>query len=351
MFEKTLLDQKEILEEKLKQLEPFSSRSQKKYQKFKREYQEVKKKLKQIKKQISLKTENNAINDTAKEKRKKIVMDLLKKRYDSKKFQEPSSDKEQQIKSKYKISSPISIQHPTIPMQYELEQVISNWNPKKSGARSKHEWDDPEILWKSFVDGSRFKYESTLPTRYSIQIKQRCKQCGAERYKRVYYTKYRSNPKWHWELNKGNSRIVYNSVKTRKKMYDDINSRYMGMLTKLLEETNNSFDNVIPSGLSKKLGVYIICDKTTKEVIYAGRSKNLRRRLLGDHRRGNIDGSQFRKALGRSIGTANEEEISEYIRKNCTYQFLKLDNFEEAVRLEHFITAIIGPVLNTKLRQ
>ena len=135
-------------------------------------------------------------------------------------------------------------------------------------------------------------------------------------------------------------------------MYEDIIAEYLDKLNRLLSNTNHSFDELPPTSvLSRSLGVYVIFDKRSKEVIYAGRSKNLRRRLLGDHRRGNIDGSQFRKALGRSIGTANEEEISEYIRKNCTYRFLKLDNFEEAVRLEHFITAIIGPVLNTKLRQ
>ena len=135
-------------------------------------------------------------------------------------------------------------------------------------------------------------------------------------------------------------------------MYEGIIGEYLDKLNRLLSNTNHSFDELPPTSvLSRSLGVYVIFDKRSKEVIYAGRSKNLRRRLLGDHKRGNIDGSQFRKALGRSIGTVNEEEISEYIRKNCTYQFLKLDNFKEAVRLEHFITAIIGPVLNTKLRQ
>ena len=124
------------------------------------------------------------------------------------------------------------------------------------------------------------------------------------------------------------------------------------MLNKLLAKTDYSFDEKSSSDSPKKsLGVYVICDKRTKEIIYAGRSKNLRRRLLGDHRRGNIDGSQFRKALGRSMGTTDENEISENIRQNCTYGYLPLKKFEDAVRFEHFITAIIGPVLNTKLKK
>ena len=134
-------------------------------------------------------------------------------------------------------------------------------------------------------------------------------------------------------------------------MYQDVLSRFLEMLNKLLANTDHSFDDVSSTDLPKSLGVYVIFDKRSKEIIYAGRSKNLRRRLLGDHRRGNIDGSQFRKALGRSMGTTDENEISENIRQNCTYGYLPLKNFEDAVRFEHFITAILGPVLNTKLRQ
>jgi hypothetical protein len=134
-------------------------------------------------------------------------------------------------------------------------------------------------------------------------------------------------------------------------MYKDVISGYLEMLNKLLAKTGYSFDEVSSSDLPRSLGVYVICDKRTKQIIYAGRSKNLRRRLLSDHRRGNIDGSQFRKAYGRSMGTTDEKEISENIQQNCTYGYLQIEKFEDAVRFEHFITAILGPILNTKLRQ
>ena len=67
-------------------------------------------------------------------------------------------------------------------------------------------------------------------------------------------------------------------------MYEDVISRYLEMLNKLLVKTDHSFDGK-PSSDSPEnsLGVYVICDKRTKEIIYAGRSKKLRRRLLGDH--------------------------------------------------------------------
>jgi hypothetical protein len=72
---------------------------------------------------------------------------------------------------------------------------------------------------------------------------------------------------------------------------------------------------------------------------------------LGDHRRGNIEGSQFRKALGQSLGTSNEKEIRKYIEENRSFRFLVIEDFEERVRLEHFITAVIGPTLNVQLKQ
>lgn len=71
---------------------------------------------------------------------------------------------------------------------------------------------------------------------------------------------------------------------------------------------------------------------------------------MSDHRRGNIEGSQFRKALGQSLGTGNEKEIRKYIEENCSFRFMVVENFEEMVRLEHFVTAVIAPTLNVKLK-
>ena len=73
--------------------------------------------------------------------------------------------------------------------------------------------------------------------------------------------------------------------------------------------------------------------------------------LLQQHKRGNIEGSQFRKALGQKLGLESELKISEYISSNCSFQFLVVDSFEETIRLEHFITAILAPTLNIELKQ
>jgi len=101
----------------------------------------------------------------------------------------------------------------------------------------------------------------------------------------------------------------------------------------------------------ERLGVYVIYDKRVEATIYAGRTKNLRRRLLGDHKRGNIEGSQFRRALKRNLALKSESEITSYILQNCSFKFIVIEEFEEMVRLEHFITAIIAPALNIQLKQ
>ncbi|TRZ49409.1 MAG: hypothetical protein D4S01_08665 [Dehalococcoidia bacterium] len=73
--------------------------------------------------------------------------------------------------------------------------------------------------------------------------------------------------------------------------------------------------------------------------------------MLGDHKSGNVRGSQFRKALGRNVDLKSEDEITSYILKNCSFQFLPLEEFEEIVRLEHFALAVLGPILNVRLKQ
>jgi len=134
-------------------------------------------------------------------------------------------------------------------------------------------------------------------------------------------------------------------------LYEGIVSDYIGMLRKLLAKPKHRFADASSQDVLKASGVYVIYDKRINEIVYAGRTKNLRRRLLGDHKSGNVKGSQFRKALGRNFTLKSEDEISSYILKNCSFQFLPLEEFEEIVRLEHFAIAVLGPILNVRLKQ
>lgn len=134
-------------------------------------------------------------------------------------------------------------------------------------------------------------------------------------------------------------------------MYDEVISQYVALMRRLLSEPCYSFAEASAGKVPAKPGVYVIHNKGNKETIYAGRTSNLRRRLLGNHRRGNVNGSQFRRALKCNFAFGSEIEITNYILENCSFQFVVVEDFEENVRLEHFITAILAPTLNIKLRQ
>ncbi|MGB9693756.1 MAG: GIY-YIG nuclease family protein [Fervidobacterium sp.] len=129
----------------------------------------------------------------------------------------------------------------------------------------------------------------------------------------------------------------------------DVALEYVRKIKELLDCRSLSFKNVASSEVPNKPGVYVIFDEEGS-VIYVGRTKNLRRRLLGDHRRGNVRGSQFRKALMQNFGLASEEQINSYVDQ-CTFKFKEIEDSEERIRLEHFATAVLTPILNMKPKQ
>lgn len=134
-------------------------------------------------------------------------------------------------------------------------------------------------------------------------------------------------------------------------MYESVVSQYARKMEELLERSKLSFSEASPKDVLREPGVYVIYDERLEKIIYVGRTRNLRRRLLGNHKRGNIKGSQFRKALGNNFELKPEAEITEYILKNCSFRFMVVKSFEEMIRLEHFSTAVLAPLLNVRLKQ
>lgn len=127
-------------------------------------------------------------------------------------------------------------------------------------------------------------------------------------------------------------------------------SQYLDMMALLLSQQPYSFkDEAIK--IPEKPGVYAISDDSLNGVIYVGRTKSLKRRLMNQHRSGNMRGSQFRKALQHYASLKSEQEITNYIKNNCNFRYKIEEDFEKQIRLEHFTTAILGPILNTKLKQ
>jgi predicted GIY-YIG superfamily endonuclease len=144
---------------------------------------------------------------------------------------------------------------------------------------------------------------------------------------------------------------------------NEVIAEYLALLRNIMSAKQYEFKKP-QSEVPTTRGVYIIYDDKPS-ILYVGRTKNLRRRLLSNHlgnETGNKDrsrfrralkshlseNSQFRRAMKKDFGLS-EDELSDYIRKNCTFSFLQISEAEIEVRLEHFATAILGPILNTKL--
>lgn len=132
-------------------------------------------------------------------------------------------------------------------------------------------------------------------------------------------------------------------------MLEDVALEYVGKVRELLARESLSFGNVVSGKVPDRPGVYVIFNEQD-EIIYVGRTRNLRRRLLRDHRRGNVRGSQFRKALMQNYGLTSEEQVDDYVDR-CTFKFKEIEDPQEKIRLEHFATAILAPALNMKLKQ
>ncbi|TRO51111.1 hypothetical protein E2P63_05250 [Candidatus Bathyarchaeota archaeon] len=86
---------------------------------------------------------------------------------------------------------------------------------------------------------------------------------------------------------------------------------YSEKLKQILNQPVYRFATVTSRRVLKESGVYIIHDDSSKQIIYAGRTRDLRVRLVQQHKQGDIRGSQFRKALGQKHNLSSEKEISD----------------------------------------
>jgi len=123
---------------------------------------------------------------------------------------------------------------------------------------------------------------------------------------------------------------------------------YISKLEELLACEEFDF-NVNPDRVPKKRGVYVIFNKRDEKSVYVGRTykRDLYQRILYYHKK---RGSQFRTVLGRLYNLQSKEEMSKYIMENCSFRFKVIEDPEDRVRLEHFATAILNPILNVKLK-
>jgi len=131
---------------------------------------------------------------------------------------------------------------------------------------------------------------------------------------------------------------------------------YVNRLRELLSSPRRRFSRA--AHVPTKPGVYVVWRDSV--IIYVGSSRDLRRRLLGEHLRGNVDGSRLRRALSWDLGIApigvraklsraEEERISEHLRRRCSFQYIVEENERMRAMIEHFAIALLNPRLASPL--
>ena len=118
----------------------------------------------------------------------------------------------------------------------------------------------------------------------------------------------------------------------------------------LLKEMQDSkkyyFDSLKPSNLKDGLCVvYSVTNKDTNEVLYVGKTTNLRRRLYTNHLMGNLSTARLKKYL------INDSEITEvydlnsakeYIQNHCYFQYIEESNMKKRGQLEGLFSYLLN---------
>jgi hypothetical protein len=85
--------------------------------------------------------------------------------------------------------------------------------------------------------------------------------------------------------------------------------------------------------LPKTQGVYLIRNKEGR-IIYAGKAKNLRRRICHDHRGAGEKKSIFRRKVSRAYGIPAGMSVRDWVRDNCSFAFKEVPEPDLCAALE-----------------
>ncbi|OAA84691.1 GIY-YIG nuclease family protein [Clostridium ljungdahlii] len=97
------------------------------------------------------------------------------------------------------------------------------------------------------------------------------------------------------------------------------------------------FNNLKPSMIEEVPGVYLIAHKETNQILYVGRTTNMRRRIYTNHLQGNQSTARLKKYLVEDLNETNiksMKEAKEYLKNNCYFKFMKIGDMNERGRIE-----------------
>ena len=106
------------------------------------------------------------------------------------------------------------------------------------------------------------------------------------------------------------------------------------------------FKELKPSMLPDQLaGVYAITDTSTGEVLYVGRTKNVRRRLYTNHLMGPKTNARLKKYL---VEDPNQPQITdmliakEYLKANCYAQYVPEEDMVKRGQIEGLLSYMLN---------
>lgn len=113
----------------------------------------------------------------------------------------------------------------------------------------------------------------------------------------------------------------------------------------LLHSKKYYFDVLTPSMLTNKLPVvYAITDKTSGEVLYVGRTKNLRQRLYNNHLMGPLTNARLKKYLIQDPNMpeiTDKESAKDYIKTKCYFQYIAESDMTKRGQIEGLISFML----------
>lgn len=119
------------------------------------------------------------------------------------------------------------------------------------------------------------------------------------------------------------------------------------MIQELLSKPHFDFDQKLSEVLPRKPGVYRIFEKKKpEETMYIGKSNSLKRRIIGDHYKGDRIASTLKRKLIKNMELDNEREVMQYLSEKCCVQFVIVDDSQLQTGFEHFAVAVLRPKWN-----
>lgn len=106
------------------------------------------------------------------------------------------------------------------------------------------------------------------------------------------------------------------------------------------------FKDLKPSLLIDKLeAVYAITDMSTGEVLYVGRTKNIRQRLYNNHLMGPKTNARLKKYLVEDplqLQISDMEHAKNYLKANCYTQFILEPDMVKRGQMERLLSYMIN---------